>query len=82
MYSDNILEMIKSDHQTCEMEHYNQIVQCLSQFTMLSDVMLKNQEQQMNQIQQINGIKYELEQQVNNDKMVITELESDATRFK
>ena len=49
---------------------------------MLSDIMLKNQESQQQQIQDISNLKYELEEQVNNDKMVINELETDCQRFQ
>ena len=56
-YRTNILELLENDHSQTEIVHYNEIIQYLNNYSMLTEHSLQRQEKQIKTIQELNSWK-------------------------
>ena len=61
-YRTNILELLESDNKESEILHFNEIIQYLNQYTILTEHSLQRQEEQIETIQELNGWKCAFEE--------------------
>lgn len=81
-YRTNILDLLQNDNEQSEIVHYNEIVQYLNQYTMLTEHSLQRQEEQIQTIQELNTWKCNFEEQMYLEKSRMNSLENDCVSFE